>query len=551
MAVKKAPIQGYTVEESIEYGYDAYVRISKDKDDDTTSLDTQVQEIRQYCKEHNIPLGRVFEEDFTGTLLYERRVLMHVRNRYLTGKSAGIVFWRYDRLTREPAHFHILEEEMKRHNVKYECVLQHFENNALGRLNRDIVLNLAAYERESILLRTRLGRLARAEIKGKYLGGGKARYGFNFEDKDRAKLVVNKKESDIVVDIYTMRADRMSYHGIARALNDRGIPSPNGKKWENTTVKRLLENGKYLYRGIGVAFATKNTREYRNGKMVHVRRKTLEEDLVFLPDGTVPRIITDELYQEAMAVEEAVQQDSAKANKNPETSLLRCGFIRCGVCKGSMIIHNKKYGEKTYSTYVCANKNSNNGRCKSESAVTIHTNVIDEVIWSYMLDIAKDADIVCKAVKDVLEKNNTERTLEKSTALSSQECDRKLENLWKDYDAEDDDEFRAIIRNRIKEQNSIKKKIKEELEKIRSNKIDQEELDAKINEFVKWCERVRVGGDEEVEYKDKRDRLRFLGIQVFVYPEKDKDHDRYVTTIGPKDIMQVLSIKEPISRSGL
>jgi site-specific DNA recombinase len=436
-----------------------------------------------------------------------------------------------------------MQDEMKRHNVKHYCVMEQFEDSAVGRLNRDIILALAAYERENTLLRTKLGRRARVEIKGKCLNGNKAKYGFEFSS-DKSKRILNEKESEVVVDIFAMRANRVSVNGIATVLNEHNIPSPNGKKWGNITVLRILRDGKYWYRGIGVAFASKTTREYRDGKVIRVRHKSSEDEIIFLPDGSIPRIISEELYLKVVEVDGAVKQDSVKANKDPESTLLRCGFIKCGVCGSAMRVHNKKENGKIIPRYICSRKG-----CPSSTLVTITASKTDQPVWDYVLTIVKDANVVCEAVSKLVGDNTIEK-LEVSTKASIGECDRKLEKYWKDYDKEEDDEFRAALKIKIKEQMNLKKVMEKDLAKINSMAIDQNAIEAKIVEFVKWCERVRCGENEEVEYGDKRDRLRFLGIQVLVYPETDTEHERFEITTRPHELIEALEstqIKEHTS----
>ena len=76
-------------------------------------------------------------------------------------------------------------------------------------------------------------------------------------------LVVNKEQAKIVRLIYRSFMEGMSYVAICRMLEERGIPTPGGKKkWNESTVLSILTNEKYkgdalLQKTFTVDFLTK------------------------------------------------------------------------------------------------------------------------------------------------------------------------------------------------------------------------------------------------------------------------------------------------------
>ena len=75
-----------------------------------------------------------------------------------------------------------------------------------------------------------------------------------------------------------------------------------------------------------------------------------------LPEGTVPRIIDDETAFKVLAAAGINTQESTRNNPNVEDTLLRSGYIRCGLCGNlmSMRRHNKPQQGKAYLSTVAA-----------------------------------------------------------------------------------------------------------------------------------------------------------------------------------------------------
>jgi hypothetical protein len=117
-------------------------------------------------------------------------------------------------------------------------------------------------------------------------------YGYDFSASGFT-LTVNGQEADVVRMLFESRAHHATLADIALALNEKGVPPPKGKEWRQSAVRRIIENGTHLYRGETVAFPAKDT-----------------EELLSLPEDTVPRIREDDLAARALSVEEADQQEN-------------------------------------------------------------------------------------------------------------------------------------------------------------------------------------------------------------------------------------------------
>lgn len=193
-------------------------------------------------------------------------------------------------------------------------------------------LGLATEEARTIsarVSRSMLGVLERGGLISQPPYGYELNAGFQ-RDAHRAegsRWVINPTYAAIVHEIFEMRASGMSVYGIARALNDRGIPSSRRKKdglpspWRGGTVYRLLSNRTYKGEFAYGASPFSISRSRRTGE-------PLQPKLFERPEL---RIIDDELW--------------GRCNPTARVRKLRggakhvlAGLISCSMCKANLAL---------------------------------------------------------------------------------------------------------------------------------------------------------------------------------------------------------------------
>jgi DNA invertase Pin-like site-specific DNA recombinase len=113
-----------------------------------------------------------------------------------------------------------------------------------GRLASQVIEIVAKWDTKRISDRTR-EIIARKRSKGERVGH--APFGFTYKDK---MLVAVEEELETVKLIREKREAGMSYHKIAKFLNDKSISSKRGGIWYAETVKTVYQNsggGKEIY----------------------------------------------------------------------------------------------------------------------------------------------------------------------------------------------------------------------------------------------------------------------------------------------------------------
>ena len=95
-----------------------YCRVSTDEQArHGMSLTTQLQGCQGYATLQGLSVVMVEQEDYTGTLLFERQGLQRVLSAVMAGAVDVVICYDLDRLTRDPGHLGYIETIVKHHGV--------------------------------------------------------------------------------------------------------------------------------------------------------------------------------------------------------------------------------------------------------------------------------------------------------------------------------------------------------------------------------------------------------------------------------------------------
>lgn len=191
--------------------------------------------------------------------------------------------------------------------------------------------------------------------KGKFIGAF-APYGYAKDPEDKNALIIDEEAAQVVRDIFSwFITEGMSKAGIARRLNEYGIPNPaaykrskgfryenphcknNDGMWSPATVSRMLQDPLY----IGVM---RQGRQKVISYKVH-KRAAVPEDEWFVVEDAVPAVIEKEMFQ---AAQQLHKRDTRTAPGKWEVYLFS-GFVRCADCGKGMARHTA--GDHVY--YQC------------------------------------------------------------------------------------------------------------------------------------------------------------------------------------------------------
>lgn|GEM_PF-2340871 len=211
----------------------AYLRLSTSEDKQKNSFDVQLNEIKK-----NYHIVKVFKETISGSSkLHKRYKLLELLE--LIKRGDQIIVLRLDRISRDTVQSGWIRYEIEKRGAEL-ISLENTKKDNTTKLIENILLAFAQYEREVTLWRINAA-INNKRSKGEALGGGVAKYGYDFKrGEDGVKyLVLNAVEQKVITRIKKYRGKTPGR--IAQILSEDGVCGKSGKPIERKQVQRILE----------------------------------------------------------------------------------------------------------------------------------------------------------------------------------------------------------------------------------------------------------------------------------------------------------------------
>lgn len=379
----------------------AYLRVSSEGQRENWSPSTQKEACLAFAEEQGWSVVDMVEEVYTSTE-YERPKLSEVMRRVNNHEADIVLVYDQDRLAREQRQMGRILDELDEGGAEVWSVRQgRFGSDALSVFMTNARGFGSETENEQRTERTMRGQRARVEA-GRLLGAGpKPTYGYRWPEDERDKdgkllkhrYQVEPETAVIVRQVYAWALAGVSLKGIAKRLNEAGVPSPyaglsrynTSGPWRHQTVKRLIRNRQYRGEALGLAVTQKS--KPTRGRKQHTS--------VQLPEGVIPALIDPAEWDRAqvlLASREAVPSEVA----NPEEVLLWGGIARCGNCGRAMRLQKRGNGHR----YYACNKASTEATPCAQPSPSIKTSYIEEPVWALVRSVLLDPYAIASIVRN-------------------------------------------------------------------------------------------------------------------------------------------------------
>ena len=270
----------------------------------------------------------------------ERDAIMEIREAALAGKFEILLVYMFDRIGRRDDETPFVVEWLVRQGISVWSVCegeQRFDNH-VDKLTNYIRYWQAAGESEKISERTRT-RIRQLTQEGAFTGGC-CPYGYSFYRGDRVNkknqpmndLRICESEAEVVRLIFEKtKREGLGPHRIANFLNEQGLTTRKGKRWNQASVQNVLRNRLYLG-------------YIQKGGVVSPHRPELQ-------------IIDEETFEEVQHIRESRLE--ANRTQNTEVTFHRKGrsllngFAFCGHCGARLsgASNRREYRRKDGSIY--------------------------------------------------------------------------------------------------------------------------------------------------------------------------------------------------------
>jgi len=326
-----------------------YCRVSSQVQEQEQTIQSQISELREIWKEHQI-VGEYLDDGWSGEIL-ERPGLDGLRSDAKAGLFDVLSVHSIDRLSRNLYHQGIIVEELKKSGVEVFIKDKPIADSAEGKFLFNVLGAVAEFEKEKILERTKRGRIYKVKTK-KFLGYTPP-YGYDYHRKASKRdgfFTVNQKEAEVVRLVFDLYIEYQSMSRVQKELTLKGIKPRKSEKWCRSVIKAILSNEAYT--GIGYynkrqSVAVENSKRYqrkvKGGLRLRPRSEWLEVEF--------PQIIPKEKFELARKI----RLSKFKPFGRSKHFYLLSGLVRCALCR-STFTGSYNGNPRKYTYYRCTDR---------------------------------------------------------------------------------------------------------------------------------------------------------------------------------------------------
>ena len=477
-----------------------YMRVStEDQAREGFSLPEQKERLESFCKFKGYEIVDYYEDaGISAKTGNHRPEFERLKNDIKAKKINTIVALKLDRITRSIYDWENLMTFLDENNAYLDCANDEINTtSANGKMISRLLMSVSQNEIERTSERTKIG-LAGA-IKNGHIPH-QAPLGYKREDK---KLVIDYSIKDIVVRIFDMYYNGLSYKKISNILNAEHILGKDN--WRDSTIVGILEN------------------EIYKGDFVH-GKKTKSPTYY---ESVVEPIISKEMWADCQ-----VQKKKNSRSYKRTLTYLYLQKLKCPKC--NRVLGGKattKKNGKSYFYYYCND-------CKIE----FKENLINEYFNQFITELTQYDEVVNQFFLPMIKQKFDEPKEQVEKEINNQK--NKLERIKKAY-------INGVFElNEYNEEKKIVEKAITELE----NKLDTtdcvEELkftpkDILLKRDIDFINKIKLDKDYQSRTRTWKDYTREEQANLIMRYVEDIELDIIGTVIAVKQINFRESICKP------
>lgn len=386
----------------------AYIRVSTDEQaKQDISLPMQQSRLLSYCEARQWTMHDYYIEDGYSGKDLNRPAVKRLISDANQKKFDIVLVWKLDRLSRRQQHvMYLIEDVFLPNKIDFVSVTESIDTSTpAGRAMIGVLAIFAQLERETIIERVTESKQTAAS-QGRFMGGP-APFGYA-HDKANKSLVIEPLHAEIIKTIYNLYlTGKYGYESIMHVLEERKIPPPSAKQWNDASVRKILTNAIYM------------------GKIEHkgIMYKAKHDP-----------IIDEQLWYEVQGIIKA----RGGRRPTPENNGLINGIVYCAECGNRMRYKMVKQkfpidNPTTSRYYACYSQEKGvyhmvkDRVCKSGYK---HVDVIDQKVIDQLMRLSFDEKLLERVTNSMLKSNDTTAKLQKVIEKAQKEysgIDKKVE----------------------------------------------------------------------------------------------------------------------------
>jgi DNA invertase Pin-like site-specific DNA recombinase len=502
-----------------------YYRLSRDEDAELNSLTNQKNILVEYANANNHEIvGESFDDNVSG-MHFNREGIDKIYEQVENKAIEAIIVKDLSRLGRHRTQTAMFIDYLREHDVR---VLSVTENIDTSNEDDDLMVGFKGIFND--MYARDISKKIRAGYKQKQKNGIVIvpPLGY-FKDKNTNEIVIVEEEAEIVRKIYDFYLSGYGLKAIAKKLNDEGIKSPQYyqnkmfKKqlssnkpeiasrylWQNTAVKRILQNEFY----IGTLICHKTY----TSKINHIR-KDLPEEENFRHENYAPAIISKDKWEQVQFLLSEKNKKNVRASTGKPCHRYT-GLLKCANCGSTFVCKMRKWRDKPNRIEYNCNGYHRYGK-EHCTAHRIDEKELDKLIYNELLSLKDEALANYKSIESDIkswmsQKNMVDNKLNQLTqTLEQKKNDQKDILLERIRDREHADVYTEMLETCEKDI----KKITAEITSITDYNVTIRKRKAEIKSSVDIIEQIIKDGAisdanlrmlvNEIIIKEKDNKLR-------------------------------------------
>jgi site-specific DNA recombinase len=218
-----------------------YIRVSTDMQADKgTSLENQVQRIKEYAKKKGLTLEHIYEDAGFSGKNTNRPAFKEMLERIDKGGVSALIVWHSTRFARNLRDFINHMADLEKKKVKFYSIEEPEMSGSSGKAMRNLMAVFAEYQSDVTGDHTRSVKHNLKKNKKVYCPNPPLGY-----QNVEGKLVKDPFYYNIAQIIIEQYNSGTSLWKIAKGLNDKGIKGNKGGKFYPSTIKKVITNNIY------------------------------------------------------------------------------------------------------------------------------------------------------------------------------------------------------------------------------------------------------------------------------------------------------------------
>ena len=535
-----------------------YLRLSQDDEKydkdfkaESNSISNQRLQIQDYIdKNEEMELAGEYVDDGYSGINFERPAFKEMMEDVITGSINCIVVKDLSRFGRDYIDSgRYLQRVFPSLDIRFIALNDNYDSFTASETEKNLVIPFKNFINDNYCRDTSAKVRSVCKVKrkqGQFISNY-APYGYEKDEEDKHKIVIDKEVEYVVRKIFSMKLEGYSSYSIAKHLNDNGIPSPmehkkakgiryktgfstkTVAKWDTPAVNRILINEIYI------GTLQQGKREKINYKLDKVVSKD-KSDWIEIEDNH-EAIIDSHDFE---IVQKLLKCD-IKAKTVGEKADLFSGLLFCKDCNAQMTKKVDKRGKTPTVYYICSSYNKGQDCSRHSIKQEELQRTVLEMIRHYIQYLG-EYESVSEKIKEMEVSYELFQKIDKRqeyTKKSKAKFELLKSSLYQDLKEgiiaeEEFYDMREFYTNRIVESELILEKQSKEIARLYKKSLGNQNFLADIKKYqnigtlergllVRLVDKIYVLEDKKIEiqfnYDETIEILDKLSSYTFQTPE--------------------------------